>query len=729
MDQRIVDLKSTTFSGRRLTRRQIADIQETVEFLPNDSRNELAKTICEHLSWTTAKGDYKVGACLGMLETLESHGILKLPPKREEKVRAMKDADRPVWTSASDPQPEIAVSLADLQPLTLEPVMDIEDRQLWNAFVDRHHYLGYRRPFGAHIRYFVTDRHGRRLGCLLFEAVTKQLPCRDGWVGWSDRVRDRNRHLMVVNSRYLIFPWVRVAHLASSVLAKATRRLADDWERIHGWRPVLCETFVDGTRFRGVCYRAAGWQHIGTTTGGKKSVKDVYIKPLCVGACSILRGEQDAVKSTPPSRTQRGRSAANDRRLGRHWEELVAAATAVAEREDANWRKRRRVFGSLLIMLFVLRLAVTPGGHGYRTVLCALWEECARAGVDLPQDEPPAASTACTAREKLDEAAFKRLHREVLARIPKPTLWKGHRVLAIDGSKITLPRNLANHGYRVIDGAHYPQGMLSVLYRLHDRIPVDFTLFSHENERLAALTHLEHSAKDDVIVYDRGYYSFAMALAHQESGRHFVFRIKKKANPTFDDFIASDKTDMTVTINAPRDETALQGRTLCVRLVRYTVCDSEYRLATSLLDSDRYGIQSLSDLYHGRWGVEELYKVGKDVIGDFHAKSERGVRQEIYAAFVLLTMTRWLSNRCDSDLNGGGDENDMPAMRANFRNALRLVGKEIEALFLKQAGAVRESVCRIMTGLSRCVQRERPGRSYRRESKQPGNKWTRRRNA
>ena len=127
--------------------------------------------------------------------------------------------------------------------------------------------------------------------------------------------------------------------------------------------------------------------------------------------------------------------------------------------------------------------------------------------------------------------------------------------------------------------------------------------------------------------------------------------------------------------------------------------------------------------------MEELYKVGKDVIGDFPVQSERGVCQEIYAAFVLLTMTRWLSIRCDSDLNVGGDESDMPAMRANFRNALRLVGKEIEALFLKQAEAVRESVCRIMTGLSRCIQRERPGRSYRRESKQPGKKWVRRKTA
>ena len=94
MDQRIIDLKSTTFSGRRLNRRQIADIQETVEMLPNDSRNELAKTICEHLGWNTAKGAYRVGACLGMLETLESHGILRLPPKREDSVRDMKAVRR-----------------------------------------------------------------------------------------------------------------------------------------------------------------------------------------------------------------------------------------------------------------------------------------------------------------------------------------------------------------------------------------------------------------------------------------------------------------------------------------------------------------------------------------------------------------------------------------------------------------------------------------------------------
>ena len=113
------------------------------------------------------------------------------------------------------------------------------------------------------------------------------------------------------------------------------------------------------------------------------------------------------------------------------------------------------------------------------------------------------------------------------------------------------------------------------------------------------------------------------------------------------------------------------------------------------------------------------------MIERFHAKSARGVRQELYAAFTLITLARQFSNRCDDDINGGDGDGE-PAMRANFQNGLRLVGKEIEALFLRQADAVRQSVARIMTGLSRCIQRERPGRSYPRRSMQPRSKWQKR---
>ena len=261
------------------------------------------------------------------------------------------------------------------------------------------------------------------------------------------------------------------------------------------------------------------------------------------------------------------------------------------------------------------------------------------------------------------------------------------------------------------------------MYRLNDRVPVDFDLFRHENERTAALTHLDHAAEGNVIVYDRGYFSFAMALAHWQRGLHFVFRIARNTSPAFDAFIASRETDLTTTLEPPRDRPP--GPSHRIRLAKYAIGDTEYCLATSLLDRGRYPIPALSDLYHGRWGIEELYKTSKAVIEHFHAKSDRGVRQELYAAFTLVTLAQQFVNRCDSDLNSG-DSEDLPAMRTNFKNGLRPVGREIEAVFLRQSEMVDQSVRRIMAGLSRCIQRQRPGRSYRREAKQPRSKWFRR---
>jgi len=220
--------------------------------------------------------------------------------------------------------------------------------------------------------------------------------------------------------------------------------------------------------------------------------------------------------------------------------------------------------------------------------------------------------------------------------------------------------------------------MVSVPCRLRDRSPADLDLSGHGNGRTAALTHPGRAAEGDVTVHGRGHHSFAVAPGHLERGLDLVFRVREGANPTFDAFGASGGTGRTVTPGAPGDGTAPRGRTPRVRPVRYTAGDTEFRLATSLPDSWRHGIQPLSDLHHGRWGNGEMYGSGRAVIGDLHARSERGVRQGIHAAFVPLTLTRRLSSRRDAGPNAGGGEDGLP------------------------------------------------GRSYPRESKRPGSRWIRR---
>ena len=79
-------------------------------------------------------------------------------------------------------------------------------------------------------------------------------------------------------------------------------------------------------------------------------------------------------------------------------------------------------------------------------------------------------------------------------------------MFAVDGTYLNLPRGLVHEGWRTpVDGAHYPQGLVSCLYQLQARLPVDFDLHAHGNERAAAaLAHLNVLSANDVVVYDRG---------------------------------------------------------------------------------------------------------------------------------------------------------------------------------------------------------------------------------
>jgi hypothetical protein len=116
------------------------------------------------------------------------------------------------------------------------------------------------------------------------------MAARDRWIGWTDEQRKASLQKIINNSRFLIFPWVEIKNLASSVLALAIKSVPDDWQRCYGYRPVLMETLVDQKRFKGTCYKAANWIHIGQTTGRGRmdrankqqgmAVKAIYAYPL-----------------------------------------------------------------------------------------------------------------------------------------------------------------------------------------------------------------------------------------------------------------------------------------------------------------------------------------------------------------------------------------------------------------------------------------------------------------
>ncbi len=184
----------------------------------------------------------------------------------------------------------LQLSLAEIQPLELRQVRRTPDEALFNSLIAQHHYLGYTQPVGEHLKYLVLAQ-GRPLACLAWSSAPRHLGCRDRFIGWSvaARLNLKNIRFIAYNTRFLILPWVKVAHLASHLLGRMVRVLSGDWARRYGHPLYFLETFIDPQRFRGTCYRAANWTVLGQTTGrGKdaptraanRSIKQVLGYPL-----------------------------------------------------------------------------------------------------------------------------------------------------------------------------------------------------------------------------------------------------------------------------------------------------------------------------------------------------------------------------------------------------------------------------------------------------------------
>jgi hypothetical protein len=255
---------------------------------------EIARTVCELLEWKRPGGGLKNHECRQLLERLAAEGLLKLPDLRKLGGRGPRRAD------LSRPYPEpapVAGAASECEPLELALVEGKAESRRWREQVERYHYLGCRVPFGANLRYWARNRD-RELACLLWTSPAWKMQARDAWIGWSDEQRQHNLQSIVNNGRFLILPWVHVKGLASKILALSARQLLRDWETRYGRRPLLLETLVDTARFRGTCYRAANWVHVGQTAGRGRmdrnhqaqgqAVKDIYLYPLVRDARLLL---------------------------------------------------------------------------------------------------------------------------------------------------------------------------------------------------------------------------------------------------------------------------------------------------------------------------------------------------------------------------------------------------------------------------------------------------------
>ncbi len=275
------------YRGRIISVEDIEFIRRLISDNPQLSRRRLSVRLCEAWNWVQPNGALRDMVCRGMMLQRHRSGLIRLPEPRQSPTNPLVRPRRPQPMPACDPD-RIEGNLSQLGELEFRQVRPIPQDGLFGSLIQSHHYLGYTQPVGEHLKFIIYAR-GVPVACMAWSSAPRHLGPRDRFIRWSGQQRRDNIAGIAYNTRFLILPWVKVPNLASHLLSRMAKILSEQWEKLYNHPIQLLETFIDPTRFRGTCHRAANWIYLGLTTGrGKndhtykpnRSLKQLWVYPL-----------------------------------------------------------------------------------------------------------------------------------------------------------------------------------------------------------------------------------------------------------------------------------------------------------------------------------------------------------------------------------------------------------------------------------------------------------------
>ena len=151
------------YYGRDFTAGEMALLRALIAGPPPLNRHMLSKEFCRRIGWFKPDGGLKDMMARVAMLAMHRDGLIALPAPRGRQNRPGPIVFGPDTEPPMFPAP---TTLDEVRPLDLRPVMrGTREGKLWNEFVARYHYLGYKTLVGAQMRYAVHDRNGWPLAC------------------------------------------------------------------------------------------------------------------------------------------------------------------------------------------------------------------------------------------------------------------------------------------------------------------------------------------------------------------------------------------------------------------------------------------------------------------------------------------------------------------------------------------------------------------------------------
>lgn len=234
------------------------------------------------------------------------------------------------------------------------------------------------------------------------------------------------------------------------------------------------------------------------------------------------------------------------------------------------------------------------------------------------------------------------------------------KIYAVDGTKISIDKCIPNFNY--VKSERYKKALVNTLYSITDKMPYMFDLDNSLNERSSFLNNLlKYVKKNDMIIFDRGYFSHKLIYSIACQGCFFICRIKNSSAHAV--FLDENKLNDAY---RPIPEYGI------IRVIKYTIDDKSYYLATNLFTND---IDYFKNMYHERWHIEEFFKTLKCNLGasNIRYKSIQKIEQLICMQFILVSLTSYFEQIAKEYLKITLPKN----ISINHKTSLNIVGNKI----------------------------------------------------
>lgn len=303
------------------------------------------------------------------------------------------------------------------------------------------------------------------------------------------------------------------------------------------------------------------------------------------------------------------------------------------------------------------------------------------------------------ARKKVKPEVFDRLSQLLLNEFYTDNdaaikLWKGFRLLAVDGSRITLPiteelKDIYGESKNQTNTV-LVQARCSVIYDVLNKYVLDGKLVAlKQGERDLALSHLQYCKSKDLLLYDRGYPSYDFIHEHTKRGFDYLMRVKNSFSSVIIDFGQSGKRSLVVEIYPGKntkiaDKQYTKNSPIKVRLIRVELAKGQVEiLMTSLLDSNTYPTSLFKQLYFKRWGVETFYDELKNKlkVEHFSGYSNQSIQQDFKATLFVSNVQTLIVSELEDELkeNNQGKKYEY---KINTNMSYGLLKNRVVTLFL-----------------------------------------------